>query len=378
MRIFHAITSLDKGGAENHVAILSNEQMKYKNEVFIFISKNSTYWSNFLKKKNIKIFKSNHFNEENFLNRLIKFVKDINYLIKLLNKYKPDVLHAHLPYMEIVTFISMFFLNYKPKFIITKHVDSDFFRGSRDQNKTLYGSIISKIISLKSQKVIAISYAVKNFFVDNYFSIKNEKIKVIYYGLDNLDILSRKNKKIILNSKNKKNTLVIGCIARLVPQKSIDNLINSLLFIKDLDIKLIIIGKGPLEKKLKNYAKKMNLESKILWIKFIDDLKNFYKFIDIFVLTSKFEGLGLVFLEAMLSKKPVISSNSSAMREIIKNDFNGYLVKLDDPISLSKAILKLKNQKIRQRFGINGYNFVKKKFSITKMYNETQKTYLNK
>ena len=136
MRIFHAITSLDKGGAENHVAILSNEQMKYKNEVFIFISKNSTYWSNFLKKKNIKIFKSNHFNEENFLNRLIKFVKDINYLIKLLNKYKPDVLHAHLPYMEIVTFISMFFLNYKPKFIITKHVDSDFFRGSRDQNKT--------------------------------------------------------------------------------------------------------------------------------------------------------------------------------------------------------------------------------------------------
>ena len=51
MRIFHAITSLDKGGAENHVAILSNEQMKYQNEVFIFISKNSTYWSNFLKKK---------------------------------------------------------------------------------------------------------------------------------------------------------------------------------------------------------------------------------------------------------------------------------------------------------------------------------------
>ena len=50
----------------------------------------------------------------------------------------------------------------------------------------------------------------------------------------------------------------------------------------------------------------------------------------------------------MLSKKPVISSNSSAMREIIKNNFNGYLVKLDDPIALSKAILKLKNQKIEK------------------------------
>ena len=51
MKIFHAITSLDKGGAENHLATLTTEQIKNNNKVFIFISKNSIYWVNYLKKK---------------------------------------------------------------------------------------------------------------------------------------------------------------------------------------------------------------------------------------------------------------------------------------------------------------------------------------
>ena len=51
MKILHAITSLDKGGAENHLSILSSEQAKKKNIVKIFISKNSFYWLKYLKKK---------------------------------------------------------------------------------------------------------------------------------------------------------------------------------------------------------------------------------------------------------------------------------------------------------------------------------------
>ena len=202
MKIFHAITSLDKGGAENHLATLTTEQIKNNNKVFIFISKNSIYWVNYLKKKNIKIFKSNYFNERSFFYKFVKLVMDIIYLIKLINKHRPDILHAHLPYMEIVTFVSLFFLKYKPKFIVTKHVDSDFFRGSRDQNKNFFGSLVAKIISLKTEKVIAISHSVKKFFVYNFFSINQKKIKVIYYGLDNLNVFSRNKKNLILKQKN--------------------------------------------------------------------------------------------------------------------------------------------------------------------------------
>ncbi len=378
MKIFHTITSLDKGGAENHLATLTIEQMKNKHKVFIFISKNSIYWINFLKKKNIKIFKSNYFNEKSFLYKIIKLLFDIIHLTKLINKHKPDIIHAHLPYMEIVTFVSLFFLKYKPKFIITKHVDSDFFRGSRDQKKTFFGSLTAKIISLKSEKVIAISHSVKKFFVYNYFSIDKKKIKVIYYGLDNLNILSGNEKKFNFRTKKLKNAIIIGSIARLVPQKSIHNLINSLSLIKDINVKLIIVGRGPLKNTLLNQANKLNVNSKIIWIDFIDNISNFYKKIDIFVLTSRFEGLGLVFLEAMLSKKPVICSNSSAMKEIVKNNYNGFRVQPNDPNKLSNAIIKFKKKGIRNKFGLRGYKFVKSNFSIMKMYKETQKIYLQK
>ena len=180
MKILHAITSLDKGGAENHLVILSKEQIRNKNSVSIYISKNSFYWINELKKSKIKVYKSNFFKEKNFFFKFLKLLKDTSSLVKLINNNKPDVLHAHLPYMELISFFSLFFSSHKPKFIITKHVDSDFFTGSKNQKKTLVGSFISKIISLKSYKIVAISKSVKNYHINNFLSIESKKVKVIY------------------------------------------------------------------------------------------------------------------------------------------------------------------------------------------------------
>ena len=65
------------------------------------------------------------------------------------------------------------------------------------------------------------------------------------------------------------------------------------------------------------------------------------------------------------------------MREIVKNNYNGFRVKAEDPNELYKAMIKLKKS-IRNKFGLRGYKFVKSNFSIMKMYNETQKIYLQK
>lgn len=374
MKILHAITSLDKGGAENHLAILSKEQSKNKNKVMIFISKNSFYWLDFLKKNKVKVHKSNFFKEYNWIYKIVKLYKDIFCLVQIINKQRPDVIHAHLPYMELVSYFCIIFTKHKPKFIISKHVDNVFFKGSEGQNRSIIGSLIAKVISLKAHKIIAISRAVKFFLCSDYVGIKKNKIKVVYYGLKTLKILTNKNgKKLILN---KKNDLILGCMARLVPQKSIENILESISILKKEDLKLVIVGKGPMKFKLKLLVRKLNIEKKIIWVDFIDDLQSFYKKIDIFVLTSKYEGLGLVFLEAMFSKKPIIASNTSAMPEIIKNNHNGFLVKPDNPIILSKSILSLKSKKLRLKFGNNGFKILKKNFTVEKMYKETQNIYL--
>ncbi len=379
MKILHTITSLDKGGAENHLSILSSKQSLKKNNVKIFISKNSFYWLKYLKKHKIEVIKSKKFNEKNIIYKLIKLLSDIYTLKKIIEKFRPEILHAHLPYMELVSFCCIYLSEHKPKFIISKHVDNVFFKGSEGQKKTVLGSFFARIIANKSFKIIAISKAVKKFLSSSNVGLDPDKIKVIYYGIDNLNLLSNKKKKFKSPYKKKnRNEIILGCIARLVPQKSIDNIIRSIYELKNKNVKLFIVGKGPLKNKLISLAKKLKIENQIYWIEFVDDIKNFYKSIDIFVLTSHYEGLGLVFLEAMLSKKPIICSNLSAMPEIIKNKYNGILVKPNRPILLSESIKLLYNYNLRKKLSSNGYIFVKKYFLVNKMYFETLNIYNKK
>ncbi len=376
MKILHVITSLDKGGAENHLTILAKEQKKRGNDVSIFISKNSNYWLNSFKTSKIKVFKTKFFIEDNIINKSKKLLSDVDNLIDLINNIKPQILHAHLPYMEIISYLSIFFSKHKPKFIITKHVDSDFLKGSITQSRTFFGVLLTRILSSKANKIIVISRAVKKYFLHKDFKIKSNKLKHIYYGLDNLKLFSKKE-MLPIKIKIDKNTLVLGCIARLVPQKSIENILISLSYLKNINLKLILVGKGPLKSKLKSMSKELKIDKRIVWINFIDNTDKFYKSIDVFVLTSLYEGLGMVFLEAMLSKKPIISSSSSAMKEIIRNNYNGLLVKPNNPYQLSQAIIKLRDKKLRTKLGNSGYKFVKRNFSIDQMYNNTQKVYLD-
>ena len=381
MKILHTITSLDKGGAENHVASLGVIQKKNLDDVKIFISKNSKYWLKILKKNNIDVIKSNFFFEESFFQKFYKLYKDIFQLVKIINKYKPDVVHAHLPYMEIVSFFALFLSSSKPKFIISKHVDNVYFQGSLGQKKNFKGSLLEKIVSKKANSIIAISKSVKKFLISDYVGIDKKKIKVIYYGISKSNILKKNLKKNNLKKKYKLkiNELKIGCIARLVPQKSIDNLILALSLInKSIKTRLIIVGKGPLKKELQILAKKLKVEKKIIWIDFMDRVQDFYQTIDLFVLTSKYEGLGLVFLESMIFKKPIITSNTSAMPEIIRNNFNGFLVPPNDPYLLAKSISKLRDKKKRQRFGLNGFLFAKRNMSLINMFNKINNVYKNK
>ena len=205
MKILHAITSLDKGGAENHLSILSSEQAKKKNIVKIFISKNSFYWLKYLKKKKIYVIKSKNFNERNLFYKTIKLLLDIYRLKKILEKFKPEILHAHLPYMEIVSFFSINLSSYKPKFIISKHVDNVFFKGSEGQKKNILGFFLARIIASRTLKIIAISKAVKFFLLSSHVGLESNKIKVVYYGIDNLNLLSNRQKKFISPYKKKKS-----------------------------------------------------------------------------------------------------------------------------------------------------------------------------
>lgn len=111
----------------------------------------------------------------------------------------------------------------------------------------------------------------------------------------------------------------------------------------------------------------MNLEKNIIWIKNYENIKDIFLLSDIFVLPSEYEGLGLVLLEAMSTKVPIIASNSSAIPELIKNNYNGFLFNKGNYKELALKLKQIENYKIKKKFIKNSYSFLKKNFNLNKM-----------
>ena len=261
MKIFHLITSLDNGGAENHLASLVKEQVR-DNKVFVIYLRGNDYWKKKLEKKGVKIIKVNLSNLINIISLFFAIIK-IN---KLISNHRPNIVHAHLSSMEFIGSIIKFIFKGKFKFIITKHLDSFFLEASNGQKNLFRGIFLDKFILFNSDKIICISNQIKKYF-NKKIDFPPKKIEIIYYGLNFKDL---KNKKKINIKKIKKidikNVFIISCIARHVKQKSLDFLLQTFHELKNLDFrsKLILVGTGPETKKLKNLSKKLGIYKDIV------------------------------------------------------------------------------------------------------------------
>ena len=123
---------------------------------------------------------------------------------------------------------------------------------------------------------------------------------------------------------------MICCIARHVKQKSLDFLIKAFSEFRKNNIKskLILVGNGPETKNLKILSKELKLDKDIIWIDYSENVLKILKLSNVFVLPSRYEGFGLVLLEAMYAKRPIIASKVSAIPEVIKNNWNDYYLNI--------------------------------------------------
>ena len=176
----------------------------------------------------------------------------------------------------------------------------------------------------------------------------------------------------------KKGDFVIGNIARLVEVKDHSNLIKafSLLGRKVLQTKLVIVGDGPLKDSLKLKVKSLRLEDRVKFLSERQDISELLNVFDVFVLSSKNEGLSLTLLEAMAVKKPVVATSVGGNKEIIKNGKDGYLIPSEHPQRLAEAILDIaKNPRRAERIANSAYQKVKTRYNLEKMVAEYQRVY---
>jgi Glycosyltransferase len=197
--------------------------------------------------------------------------------------------------------------------------------------------------------------------------IEKDKLDIIPFGVD-IDFYKPLK---ILKDEKKFHILAVGY---LIERKGFEYLIKAVkeVLTQHGNVHLTIVGSGPLEEKLKNIIKELNLETSAEIIKNVSDeeLLHLYNSSDLFVLPSivdsqgNTEGLGVVLLEAMACRLPVIGSNTGGIPDIIQDGETGLLVAEKDVFGLSNAILSLiENENLRNELAVNGYNRVREKFS---------------
>jgi glycosyltransferase involved in cell wall biosynthesis len=194
--------------------------------------------------------------------------------------------------------------------------------------------------------------------------IPDQKITVIRNWVDLTPDVNL-NSNLYYNRKGKE--VVLGNLGRLVEVKGQDQLIKIAALLKsdNIDFRVIIGGTGKLEKDLRNYARGLDVEDEVIFTGFVCHVKTFMKELDIFVLTSTYEGFGFVIAEAMLEKKPVIAFNTSSLPEIVINGENGFLVPLGDiDAMLEKIKLLIADPCLAREMGEHGNRMVREKFSF--------------
>jgi len=288
--------------------------------------------------------------------KLLKYIKEDNI----------EIIHANTRVTQVLSFLIQ--RTYGKPYVSTCHgfFKKRFFR---------------KIFPCWGNKVIAISESVKEHLIRD-FKVKEEDIRVIHNGIDIDKFNPIQNPKLKIDVKKKLGLSegpVIGIIARLSEEKGHIHLIKAMqeVITRIPRAQLLIVGEGRMREELVNLTKEMGLEKSAFFLPSVTDTQEVLSSMDLFVLPSLKEGLGLALMEAMACGLAVVGSDVGGIKSLIQNRYNGLLVRPADSRELSYAILELlQNPDKAKSLGSNARIFINQNFSQEKMVLETEKLYL--
>jgi len=217
--------------------------------------------------------------------------------------------------------------------------------------------------------IIVVSQALQNE-AGTLLQIPEEKITCIYNGIDLPKFSKAPDSELIRYRLGiTRFKFVVGTVARLIPEKGLQYLIEaaSLLQKEPGKICFVVVGDGPYRAFLEGFAKAKHVQDIIFFTGFRPDVEEILSCFDLFILPSVEEALSMAILEAMAAGIPVIASAVGGVPEVVTRDV-GILVPSANPEKLAESIsYLLSHPRLRQKLGENGRERVEKYFSLPEM-----------
>jgi glycosyltransferase involved in cell wall biosynthesis len=351
LKILHIVTTLELGGAEKQLSVLVRHQVNQGHNVFILFLKGENRLQQ--KLESAGVFCIEHLSMYNPLVQVFK-------LRALLRNLDLDVIHAHLPRAELIARLAR---SRRILFGVSRHNSEAFW----PKAPSAISNLLSRWVVSQADFVIAISKSVETFLFNDGQLPARTAVSVVHYGFDD----ELKTRPVPLEVTNQLHAI---CVARLVKQKNHEQLFRSIALLSPKERPLLtLLGKGPLYEDLRKLELDLAIESSLTWIESHENPSALMASQELLILTSNYEGFGLVLLEAMQVGLPIIASNCAAAVEVLGQEYPG-LYDLNSDQNLVEKLKEFRDLSIR----VEAQKYLTKRllcFSPRNMANEIETIY---
>lgn len=357
MKVLHISSEHEWRGGEQQLAYLVDELNKSNIQQFILCLEGSSL-HNYCKQNHIT-----HFSFSKGIFHQLRAAQQVKFICR---KYQVDLIHMHDSHAHNFAVLAAdFMLNPTPLVLSRKvefPVSSNWFSKYKYNHK-------------KIRKILCVSDAVKRVLTNSIHD--NKKLCTIYDCVD-LNIFSGGRSGVLRKQYSiSENEIIIGNIAALTSEKDHSTFINTAAAIiaKGTKARFIIIGTGDKEEQLKKMVEEKRLSDKIIFHGFANDVPAVLRDFDIFLFTSKKEGLGSILLGAFAAKVAVISTDAGGIPELVKHNETGLLAQVGNSNKLAEHIISLIGSvELKEKLIANAYDYTQQ-FSKEFICKKVLKTY---
>lgn len=364
MKCIHVISALKSGGMENTVKNLSLMQKANGYDVRIVCIRELGQTADYLMSQGMPV------DLVYFKSRI--HPHSIMQLKKYFQKYQPDIIQTH---------------NYRPNtsatiaaklagipVLSTLHTVNRF-----DSWRQL---MMDRFLSKMKDGIVCVSNIVRDEYI-RVAKVSEDKMKVIYNGIDPKNVVLPQPEHAQVDALREKYGLngcrIIGIAGRFVKIKNLEGAIDIYDQLQKKytePVKLIMLGTGPMEDRLKKKVKDLGLEDDIIFPGFCSDMKPWFQLFDILLLTSLVEGFSLTVVEAMMNRLPIVASEVGGNLEAVTNGKEGFLYPLDQPGIAVDSICKiLQSKELHEQMGQAAFDKAMGSFTLEQQYKTTHTYY---
>jgi glycosyltransferase involved in cell wall biosynthesis len=362
MKVLHMISGGETGGSRKHLITLLNQFPSA--EVTLAVLQEGAL-SEEAREAGIRVevFKQSSRYDLSILKKLTQFIKQESF----------DILHTHGPRSNLFGI----YLKKKTKILwaTTIHSDPslDFVKGG------LKGGIFTSL-HMYAVKKMNLYFAVSERFKENLvkLGIDRKKIQTVYNGVDFTSTRSQATSRERIGVRDE--DFVMTMVARLHPIKRHDMVLEALKKIGNPRVHLLLVGDGPLKEELEHKTHELNLDSKVHFLGFRQDVDQIYAASNLALLASDSESFPLALLEAANQHVPILTTDVGGVNELVQLDKTGWIVPPGDQTRYQKSIEEayaLFESGELSSMGTKLYEYASRHFSLHQLYLATKMGYSN-